>query len=355
MDDKTKRLAFAIVEFLASTGSSGKLSDEEKESLEVATQCIQEVFKIDCSDDEQKAMFSTKPATLVSIFDVFLKTQSKKNATNAASGAGASKNASDADKKKAEEFKSQGNKKVAEKDYDEAVRLYSEAIALDAQNAVYYSNRAAAYSQKGNHADAIKDAKRASEIDPNFSKAFSRLGHAYYATGKFQEAHDAYAEGLRLDPGNATMKAALAQAKSKLPSVTEPDDDQAGDDDDDSKNDDGDDEDAPRGGAPGGMPDLGNLSGLLNNPALMNMAQQFMQNPQFAQMAQGMMGGGAGRGAGGGGGGGNPLAGLMNNPELMNMAQQAMSDPNTMASLQGMMGGRGGGGAGRGGRGRGGR
>ena len=44
-----------------------------------------------------------------------------------------------------------------------------------------------------------------------------------------------------------------------------------------------------------------------------------------------MMGG---AGAGGGSGGGNPLAGLMNNPELMNMAQQFSQDPKMQETLK---------------------
>ncbi|KAF1792618.1 hypothetical protein GQ600_12501 [Phytophthora cactorum] len=57
---------------------------------------------------------------------------------------------------------------------------------------------------------------------------------------------------------------------------------------------------APAGGA-GGMPDLSNLASMLgggggggladlmNNPQMMEMAQNMMQNPQMMQMAQNMM------------------------------------------------------------------
>ncbi len=34
-----------------------------------------------------------------------------------------------------------GNDAYASKNYDEAIKFYSEAIALDENNAVYYSNR----------------------------------------------------------------------------------------------------------------------------------------------------------------------------------------------------------------------
>jgi hypothetical protein len=43
----------------------------------VAMQCIGEAFGVDGTDESQKQQYSTKPATLLSIFDVYLKTKSK--------------------------------------------------------------------------------------------------------------------------------------------------------------------------------------------------------------------------------------------------------------------------------------
>ena len=79
-------------------------------------------------------------------------------------------------KAKAEALKAAGNKLVASKQYQEAIAKYDEAIALDPTNAVYYANRAAAYSQDGDHANAVEDAKKAIEVDPKYSKAYSRMG-----------------------------------------------------------------------------------------------------------------------------------------------------------------------------------
>lgn len=61
-------------------------------------------------------------------------------------------------------------------------------------------NRAAAYSQLNKHPEAIDDAKKASEVDPSFSKAYSRLGHALFCSSRYQEAVEAYEKGLELDP-----------------------------------------------------------------------------------------------------------------------------------------------------------
>jgi small glutamine-rich tetratricopeptide repeat-containing protein alpha len=36
--------------------------------------------------------------------------------------------------------------------------------------------------------EAIEDCLRSIEIDPNYSKAYSRLGSAYFAVGNYQDA-----------------------------------------------------------------------------------------------------------------------------------------------------------------------
>lgn len=70
---------------------------------------------------------------------------------------------------------------MSAKKHDAAIDSYSKAIALDPTNAVYFSNRAAAYSSKAVHASAVEDAKKAIELDPSFVKAYSRLGYILYS------------------------------------------------------------------------------------------------------------------------------------------------------------------------------
>lgn len=45
-------------------------------------QCIGEAFGVDPTDAAQQAQYSTKPASLTSIFDVYLKTKSKQAKVN---------------------------------------------------------------------------------------------------------------------------------------------------------------------------------------------------------------------------------------------------------------------------------
>ena len=65
---------------------------------------------------------------------------------------------------------------MAQKKYAEAIANYGEAIEKNPSNPVYFSNRAAAHSQAGDHQKAIDDAEQAKTLDPNFTKAYSRLG-----------------------------------------------------------------------------------------------------------------------------------------------------------------------------------
>lgn len=48
--------------------------------------------------------------------------------------------------------------------------------------------RAAAYTQINRYDEAIEDCLKSIEIDPSYSKAYSRLGLVYYAQGKYDEA-----------------------------------------------------------------------------------------------------------------------------------------------------------------------
>ncbi|KAI8975976.1 hypothetical protein BDB01DRAFT_728427 [Pilobolus umbonatus] len=303
--ENKKALVYSILEFLQKSCEDGTITEDDSEGIEVAMQCIGEAFGVDINNDTQKQAYSTKPATLLSIFDVYLRT--KKNSAKVfyhllilLTSVSAE------DKQQAESKKAMGNRKVAERNYPEAIKLYTEAIELDGNNAVYYANRAAAYSQQSDHEKAVADAKKATEIDPKYSKAYSRMGHAYFCLNKYSEAVDAYEKALELDPNNVTVQNSLATAKSKISSSSSVDRSV---------------DTPPTGGLPnlggagGGMPDLGSL---LNNPNIMNMAQQMMQsgaldnlmsNPDVARMAQQMMGGG-----------GVPnLQDMMSNPDMMRM------------------------------------
>lgn len=85
-----------------------------------------------------------------------------------------------------------------------------------------------------------------------------------------------------------------------------------------------------------------NQPGMQNNPGMNRMMQQAQSNPNFMQQAMSMLGGGGGGGAPGGGppgAGGMPdMQQMMNNPGMMQQAQQMMrQNPGMMQQAQQMM------------------
>ena len=267
-----------------------------------------------------------------------------------------------------ERYKSEGNAAMARKDHKAAIELYSKAIAISPMNPIYLSNRAAAYSASHKHAEACTDAEMAVAADPKYTKAWSRLGLARFVLGDAKGSMEAYAKGIEYEGngGSEAMKKGYKTAKDKVEEL-EREKEASGLDEgvDDGPG-------AARGaggggGGAGGMPDLSALAGMMggggggrgmpdmsaimNNPMFASMAQNLMSNPdalqglmnnpQLRAMADqfGLGGGGggsggggggvgagagagAGRGGGGGGGGGGgmpDLASLMNDPNVAEM------------------------------------
>jgi small glutamine-rich tetratricopeptide repeat-containing protein alpha len=203
---------------------------------------------------------------------------------------------SEEDKAAAQSAKGDGNTKLRAGDLDGALEAYSKAIELDPTCAIFYANRAAVYTKMTGTENlelAVADCQESVALDPSYVKAYSRLGLAYYHLGNYEESvNEGYAKAVELDPSNASAKKDLENAKKKLASAAGTNSTGGGAGS------------APPtdplaammaglggGGSGGGMPDMSSLMGMMQDPAIQQMAQQMM---------------------GGGGGGGMPdLSGLM--------------------------------------------
>ena len=325
MSEKQQRLVLSIIDFLNQSINDGIVREEDKEGLEVAgayTPCSplrldllitflsssvypEKAFGVDPTDQEQVDRLSVKPATLQSIFEVFIKTKDKISSTGQvppSTSPAAPVSPSADDKDAAEKYKQKGNAFMTGKQYDKAIEAYTEATKLDHSNPVYYSNRAAAHSSNGDHLTAAIEAEKVIEIDPqiyrelfsprvlgcqpsnwNLPSDFPAYRHARYSIGDHAAAADAYRRGLELEPNNAAMQDGLRNSEAQPTDAAR--------------------DMATPSAAPAGG--LGGLADTLRN-----------------------LGGGGADGAGGAGGaGGMPdLAGMMNNPAMMQMAQQMMAN-----------------------------
>ncbi|KAJ0048056.1 hypothetical protein Pint_15937 [Pistacia integerrima] len=68
-----------------------------------------------------------------------------------------------------------------------------------------YSNRAACYTKLGALPEALKDAEKCIELDPTFSKGYTRKGAAQFFMKEYDKALETYQEGLKLDPENQEL------------------------------------------------------------------------------------------------------------------------------------------------------
>lgn len=321
-----------MIDFLSTSLKDGTLASEDADSIEVAQSCIADTFHVDPSD--QAAMKDAIGGqSLLSIYGVYEKLKGgSKSATGPAStgangpaqsGASSSATASSSHtasgappsssapaNAEAEAFKSQGNAALQRKDYTTAIDLYSKAIALAPTNAIYLSNRAAAYSACHKHIEARTDAEMAVAADPKYTKAWSRLGLARFVLGDVKGSVEAYEKGIEYEGngGSEAMKNGYKTAKERLEQEEKLEKEQADDidiDDDDIGSVRG------PGAGGGGMPDLAALAGMFGG---------------------GGRGGAGGAGAGAGGGGPD-LSSIMSNPMFANIAQNLMKNPEAMKNI----------------------
>uniref|UniRef100_A0AAR2KWR2 Small glutamine-rich tetratricopeptide repeat-containing protein alpha n=1 Tax=Pygocentrus nattereri TaxID=42514 RepID=A0AAR2KWR2_PYGNA len=234
---ETKRLAYSIIQFLHDQLRSGDLSSDAQESLEVSIQCLETAFGVSV-EDQSLAVSETLP-------ELFAKATVKVADTPQVKINSTSSPPTEDQLAEAEQLKSDGNDQMKVENFSAAVEFYSKAIQINPQNAVYYCNRAAAYSKLGNYAGAVQDCELAIGIDPNYSKAYGRMGLALASLNKHAEAVSYYKKALELDPDNDTYKSNLQIAEQRMKETP-----------------------SPTGGM-GGV----DLAGLLSNPGFMSMVR----------------------------------------------------------------------------------
>ena len=88
------------------------------------------------------------------------------------------------------EYKDLGNRYFSEKKYNLAIEMYYTAITLNNTNPVYYTNRAISFIRVDKHDEALKDCKRALELEPGFQKALIRGVMSAKVCGEFELAKD---------------------------------------------------------------------------------------------------------------------------------------------------------------------
>jgi len=119
----------------------------------------------------------------------------------------------------AEAKKVAGNQAFKGRNYEKAIELYTEAIALEPEGetaALCLSNRSAAYQGLKKWAEAVADAKKCLKLKPAFAKGYFRLGIAQKKMGALEDALKTIEAGLKLQPEDASLKKARQGIVKKL-------------------------------------------------------------------------------------------------------------------------------------------
>lgn len=105
----------------------------------------------------------------------------------------------------AEVLKTLGNDAFKSKDYVKALEYYSQALQVDANNHVLYSNKSACYFNLNKFNEALGEAEKCIKIKDNWAKGYQRKGAAENALGQLWKAFVSFSIGKLVEPTNEAI------------------------------------------------------------------------------------------------------------------------------------------------------
>jgi len=106
-----------------------------------------------------------------------------------------------------------GDAALAAADLSAAIEAYTGAITLRADSMAAHLKRGLAYRQRGEPEAALRDLRRASELDPSAPRVFEWQGDVNAGLGRHARAADRYEQSLALDDRQAAVLYKLAVAR----------------------------------------------------------------------------------------------------------------------------------------------
>uniref|UniRef100_A0A1A9WAJ5 SGTA homodimerisation domain-containing protein n=1 Tax=Glossina brevipalpis TaxID=37001 RepID=A0A1A9WAJ5_9MUSC len=210
-DEVQQNFVRCFISYLKKQVDSQAFTPDAQESCEVAIQCLNAAFDLGDESQEFAVESAAGDATGsntdgktwnpkdINLFEIFEMHYMEKNPDNL---------------KLAETIKNEGNRLMKEGKYNEALLQYNRAITYDPKNPIFYCNRAAAYIRLGENERAVIDCKSALVYNPNYGKAYGRLGIAYSNLVKYEEAQQAYSKAIELEPDNQDYRNNLEVARN---------------------------------------------------------------------------------------------------------------------------------------------
>lgn len=105
--------------------------------------------------------------------------------------------------KNAELWFQKGRAYYYNKDYNNAIESFVQAIKIDSNFPYAYNALGSTYNSQRNYAKSIENFNRAIEIDPSFFKPYNGLGNAFTGLGNYEKAIQYFSKAIELDPNSA--------------------------------------------------------------------------------------------------------------------------------------------------------
>ncbi|XP_071987837.1 tetratricopeptide repeat protein 31 isoform X2 [Engystomops pustulosus] len=109
-----------------------------------------------------------------------------------------------------------GNNLANKGRYSEALHYYSEAIGLNPGEYRFLGNRSYSYERLALYKEALADAERSLELQPNFIKGYFRKGKALKGLKRYSEAISAFQRALSCDLNRVEAAQEVADCQRKL-------------------------------------------------------------------------------------------------------------------------------------------
>ncbi|BFZ55448.1 Hsp90 cochaperone [Savitreella phatthalungensis] len=116
----------------------------------------------------------------------------------------------------AADLKAKGNAAFSAKDFPTAIDFFSQAIQVDPQNHVLYSNRSACHASLKDYSQALTDAEKCISIKPDWAKGYTRQGAALHGLNDLPRACDAYEKALELEPSNVQAQQGMNSIEQQM-------------------------------------------------------------------------------------------------------------------------------------------
>ena len=109
---------------------------------------------------------------------------------------------------KAEALKLKGNIAFKATNYTAAIKYYSDALKIRKKGS-YYSNRSVCYIKLNKLDEALQDALKGKEIEPDFYRAYTRASKIYLMRGNIKLAIEVVTQGLKRVPEGEALRKEL--------------------------------------------------------------------------------------------------------------------------------------------------